>query len=85
MSQILLFMVLPIIAHTAYVYFYTPNLKDVLSSTASNRAAAGGWGANQVAAALGLGMFLMAIRLFTKSSKFGIKTIKCCNSWIDFI
>jgi len=68
-------MVLPIIAHTAYIYLYTPNLRDVLSSTASNRAASGGWGANQVSAALGLGMFLMAIRLFTKSPGLGLKIL----------
>ncbi|WP_299101304.1 O-antigen ligase [uncultured Winogradskyella sp.] len=74
-SQIMLFMVLPIIAHTAYIYFYTPNLKDVISSTASNRAAAGGWGANQVSAILGLGMFLMAIRLFTKSATLPLKIL----------
>lgn len=73
LSQILLFMVLPILAHTAYIYLYTPNLRDVLTSTASNRAAAGGWGANQVAAALGLGMFIMAIRLFTKSPSLALK------------
>ncbi|MCX7549077.1 O-antigen ligase family protein [Xanthomarina sp. F1114] len=75
MSQILLFMLLPIIAHTAYVYLYTPNLKEVLSSTASNRAASGGWGANQVSAALGLGMFLIAIRLFTKSPSLPLKLL----------
>ena len=75
MSTILLFMVLPIIAHTAYIFLYSPNLRDVLSSTASNRAAAGGWGANQVSAILGLGMFIMAIRLFTKSNTVPLKIL----------
>ncbi|WP_250434176.1 O-antigen ligase family protein [Hanstruepera flava] len=75
LSQILYFMVLPIIAHTVYIYFYTPDLKDVLSSAVSNRAAAGGFGANQVAAILGLGMFIMAIRLFTKSPHIGLKVL----------
>ena len=75
MSNILLLMVLPIIAHTIYIYLYTPNLRDVLSSTASNRAAAGGWGANQVSAILGLGMFIMAIRLFTKSPSIPLKLL----------
>jgi hypothetical protein len=75
MSQILLFMVLPIIAHTAYVYFYAPNLRDILSSTASNRSAAGGWGANQVAAALGLGMLIMTMRLFAKSPTLPLKIL----------
>ncbi|MFD1014593.1 O-antigen ligase family protein [Winogradskyella rapida] len=75
LSQIMLFMVLPIIAHTAYLYLYVPDLKEVLNSTASNRAAAGGWGANQVSAALGLGMFIMAVRLFTKSPNMGLKVL----------
>jgi hypothetical protein len=75
MSQILLFMVLPIIAHTAYVYFYSPDLRDVLSSTASNREAAGGFGSNQVATVLGLGMFIIGIRIFVNSATFGLRLL----------
>ncbi|WP_242155123.1 O-antigen ligase family protein [Aestuariivivens sediminis] len=67
LSEVLLYILLPIIAHTAYIYFYTPSIKEVLSSTASNRAASGGFGPNQVATVLGLGMFIIAVRLFTKS------------------
>jgi hypothetical protein len=74
-SQILLFMVLPIIAHTVYVYFYAPDLRDILSSTASNREAAGGFGSNQVATILGLGMFIIGIRLFINSATFGIRLL----------
>ena len=75
LSKILYFMVLPIIAHTFYVYFYTPDLKDVLTSATSNREAAGGFGANQVSAIFGLGMFIMAIRLFTKSPSIQLKVL----------
>lgn len=75
MSQILLYMLLPIIAHTAYVYFYAPDLRDVLTSTASNRAAAGGFGANQVASALGLGMFIVGVRIFINSRTLGLKLL----------
>jgi O-antigen ligase len=75
MSQILLLMLLPIIAHTAYVYFYAPDLSDVLRGTGSNRAAAGGFGANQVASALGLGMFILGIRIFLNSPTLGIKLL----------
>lgn len=75
LAQILYVMILPIIAHTVYIYFYTPDLRDVLTSAASNRAAAGGWGANQVAAILGLGMFIMAIRLFTHSPNIRLKLL----------
>lgn len=73
MSQILLYMLLPIIAHTAYVYVYAPDLRDVLTSTASSSAAAGGFGSNQVATALGLGMFILMVRLFVNSPTFGFK------------
>lgn len=75
MSQILLFMLLPIIAHMVFVFFYAPDLRDVLTSTASNRAAAGGFGSNQVASALGLGMFILGIRIFINSPSFGLKLL----------
>lgn len=75
MSQILLFMVLPIIAHAVYVYLYAPDLKEVLTGSSSNRAAAGGFGSNQVATALGLGMFIIGIRLFVNSPTLGLKLL----------
>jgi len=75
MSEILYYMVLPIIVMTAYIYFYNPSLREVLTSTASNRAASGGFGANQVSAVLGLGMFIMAIRLFTASPGLWLKVL----------
>jgi len=75
LSQILLFMLLPLLAHTAYVYVYAPDLRDILTSTASNRAAAGGFGANQVATVLGLGMFILTIRLFMNSPTLGLKIL----------
>lgn len=79
LSDVLYYMLLPIIAHTFYIYFYTPELKDVLSNTASNRATSGGFGPNQVAAILGLGMFIMGIRLFTRSPSF---TLKLLNAFL---
>ncbi|MBO3099895.1 O-antigen ligase family protein [Gelidibacter sp. DF109] len=75
MSEVLLYMLLPILAHTAYVYFYAPDLRDVLTSTASNSAAAGGFGANQVASALGLGMFILAVRIFLNSPTFSFRLL----------
>jgi hypothetical protein len=56
--------VLPIIANTVYLYLYNPNIKDVLSGTQSNFEASGGFGPNQVATVLGLGMFLLLVRFF---------------------
>ncbi|MGB3608565.1 MAG: O-antigen ligase family protein [Psychroserpens sp.] len=75
MSQIMLYMALPIIAHAIYIFFYVPNLQDVITSAASNRAASGGWGANQVSAILGLGIFIMTIRLFANSPTIGLKIL----------
>jgi hypothetical protein len=75
MNSLLLFMLLPIIAHTVYIYFYNPSVKEVLSGTGSNRLSSGGWGANQVSTILGLGMATMAIRLFLKSPNIGLKLL----------
>lgn len=63
MHQILLACMLPIISMAVYLFLYTPNLRDVLSSTESNFAASGGFGPNQVATILGLGMFLALNRV----------------------
>lgn len=75
LNKILLFTLLPIISHTVYIFLYNPTVRDVLSGTGSNRSSSGGWGANQVATILGLGMFLIAIRLFTKSPSIGLKIL----------
>jgi len=75
MHLLLLYMALPIISHTVYIFFYNPSVKEVLSGTGSNRATSGGWGANQVATVLGIGMFVFATRLFTKSPSVGLKVL----------
>lgn len=75
LNTMLLYVVLPIITHTVYIFLYNPSVRDVLSNTASNRATSGGWGANQVCTILGLGMFIMIVRLFTKSPNIGLKIL----------
>lgn len=57
-------MVLPIISLTIYLFFYTPDLQDVVTHAEANFAASGGFGPNQVATVLGLGMFAIFVRLF---------------------
>ncbi|MEL6811851.1 MAG: O-antigen ligase family protein [Bacteroidota bacterium] len=49
---------------TLYLYLYTPSIRDVLTGTASNFAASGGYGPNQVATVIGLAMFILFVRLF---------------------
>ena len=68
--NVLLFLGLPIISMTTYLFLYTPSLKSVLSGTGSNFAASGGFGPNQVATILGLGMFIFVVRFFMTSKSF---------------
>ncbi|MAL59262.1 MAG: hypothetical protein CMC14_04365 [Flavobacteriaceae bacterium] len=61
--NILKALLLPIVSMTVYLYVYTPSIRDVLSGTQSNFEASGGFGPNQVATILGLGMFILFTRL----------------------
>lgn len=75
MMDILLYMALPVISLTTYLFLYSPSVKDILSSTASNSATSGGFGPNQVATALGLGMFIIVVRLFLRSPNLALKLL----------
>ena len=66
-NNLLLVMGLPIISCATYLYLFTPNIKDTLTGTSSNSALSGGFGPNQVATALGLGMFIFFSRLIFAS------------------
>lgn len=63
LHQILLACMLPIFSMSVYLFLYSPDLRDVLSGTESNFAASGGFGPNQVATLLGLGIFLAFSRV----------------------
>ena len=63
-QNILLFFLLPIVSMTVYLVLYTPNLQEVITSTESNFETSGGFGPNQVATVLGIGMFVLAVRFF---------------------
>nr|WP_294777950.1 O-antigen ligase family protein [uncultured Flavobacterium sp.] len=67
LNNILLAMGLPIIATTMYLILYTPELKTILTSTGSNLETSGGFGPNQVATLLGIGMFIFFSRLVLES------------------
>ncbi|MES2574294.1 MAG: O-antigen ligase family protein [Bacteroidota bacterium] len=66
-NSILLCMGLPIVTCMVYLTFYTPNIKDVITSTQSNFETSGGFGPNQVATILGLGMFIFFSRIILES------------------
>ena len=67
-NNLLLVMGLPIVSCTMYLILYTPDLKEILVSTGSNAETSGGFGPNQVATALGLGMFIFFSRIILAST-----------------
>lgn len=67
MNSILLCMGLPIVSCMVYLIFYTPNVRDVITSTQSNFETSGGFGPNQVATVMGLGMFIFFSRIILES------------------
>lgn len=66
-NSVLLCMGLPIISCMVYLTFYTPNVRDVITSTQSSFETSGGFGPNQVATVLGLGMFIFFSRIILES------------------
>ncbi|MBC7848037.1 MAG: O-antigen ligase family protein [Flavobacterium sp.] len=67
MNSILLCLGLPIISCMVYLTFYTPNIRDVITSTQSSFETSGGFGPNQVATILGMGMFIFFSRIILES------------------
>ena len=66
-NKVLLSMGLPIVSCVVYLIFYTPDVRDVITGTDSNFQTSGGFGPNQVATILGLGMFIFFSRLLLES------------------
>jgi len=62
-QRLLDIIVYPLIAMTVYVYLYNPDIRDVITGTTSTSATSGGYGPNQVATMLGLGVFILYSRL----------------------
>jgi len=67
MNSILLSIGLPIVSCIVYLIFYTPNIREVITGTDSSFLASGGYGPNQVATILGLGMFIFFSRFILES------------------
>lgn len=62
--RIIDYMIYPLISITIFIVIYSPDIRDVVTNTASNEAVSGGYGPNQVATVLGLGVFLLLTRFF---------------------
>ncbi|HNP32553.1 MAG TPA: O-antigen ligase family protein [Flavobacterium sp.] len=67
LNNILLALALPIFSTVVYLVIYTPDLKEILVGTGSSRETSGGFGPNQVATLLGIGMFVFFSRLILES------------------
>ena len=61
--SVLNYLVYPLISMTVYVFLYNPDLRGIITNTAANSAATGGYGPNQVSTILGLGIFVLFTRL----------------------
>ena len=61
--KILDHIIYPIISIVVYITLYNPNIQDLVTGTASNAELSGGYGPNQVATILGLGVFILFTRL----------------------
>lgn len=61
--KILDYIIYPLISMTVYIVLYSPDIREVITGTASNSAVSGGYGPNQVATVLGLGVFILLTRL----------------------
>lgn len=67
----LFFMVLPLFSMILYMYFRTPDLREIVFNTEANFSTSGGFGPNQVATAVGLGMLILLIFITTKKKLSG--------------
>ncbi|MCK0180183.1 O-antigen ligase family protein [Flavobacteriaceae bacterium S0862] len=74
LSKVLFYAVLPIVSLVVYLFLYTPSVRDSVTGTASNFATSGGFGPNQVATILGVGMFILFSRLLFNKFR-GIQSI----------
>ncbi len=70
--KILFFMGLPIISMLSYMYFKTPDLGAIQFVSDANAKASGGYGPNQVATILGMGIFIFMVHLIMKKRIFNL-------------
>ena len=73
--SVLMYMSLPIVSMATYLFFYNPSIEETLSGTSSNFATSGGFGPNQVATILGLGMVGFTVRLLLCSPNIFLKIL----------
>jgi len=67
----LFFMLLPLFSMVSYLYFRTPDLKEIVFGGEANFATSGGFGPNQVVTAIGLGIFIITVFILIKKKLTG--------------
>lgn len=67
----LFFMLLPIFSTIIYLYFRTPDISEIVFNSEANFETSGGFGPNQVATAIGMGIFIIVIFMATKTKLSG--------------
>lgn len=75
LNKMLMYVLLPLVSMSIYLFFYIPNLRDVITGTHSNFETSGGFGPNQVATVLGYGMFILTSRFFIYSNSLFFKLL----------
>lgn len=71
LKKIFSFSLFPIVALASYLFFHTPDLANIEFISGSNFEASGGYGPNQVATALGFGIFALSMLILLKSTFSG--------------
>ncbi|TXD49136.1 O-antigen ligase family protein [Polaribacter sp. IC073] len=71
LMDMLFFMLLPLFSMIIYLYFRTPDLSEIVFGGEANFVTSGGFGPNQVASAIGLGMFILTVYLLSKQKLSG--------------
>ncbi|QTE23058.1 O-antigen ligase family protein [Polaribacter cellanae] len=62
----LYFMILPIFSMIAFLYFRTPEISEIVFGGGANFETSGGFGPNQVATAIGVGIFIIIVFIVLK-------------------
>jgi O-antigen ligase len=70
LMEMLFYMALPVISMLALLYFKTPDISEISFGGGANFETSGGYGPNQVATVIGVGMFIVAVHLFFKRRIF---------------
>jgi len=64
-------MVLPVFSMVTYLYFKTPDLREILFTGQANFVTSGGFGPNQVATGIGIGIFVVVVFMILREKLTG--------------